>query len=1109
MVEPLSSVFSLGLYALSSIVKKNRDADTLKKTTAAAAVKTQADQAFELKKQELQSQLNIQEERAKNQPMALIGIPGQPDSVATKPLNTPHRLPKDYQILAVRTGSSTNFTATSDAGRAMLVGSGQAVYAYKGEVGTREYLNNKFNTSPFLNPPPLDLGIQVGVTDQNAMPKIFDTDTAARIAGATNQKQIRVGDNLYSLGQEPQARADAADTGNAMVLMQQLVGRSGRVFGETKESPMPDATTTERTVRTLIIPATGKKKGVTIPNLNPEDFDAMLAKHNVAAEDVIVEERKIVSAGETILSNTLVSRSVPVDVEETRESFTAIIDGVVYSNLSLIQLKKTANDAGYDLSQIEYTSQTTTTKNGDVVSTTYGETSKAEGVVRHIAYVAGQDGNPIPIQGDSPSQLDKNFGHLPGYKYEGTATTLNQKIVGVVTPAVTEDIQLTLPSGQTVLNSEATAEQKENAVSQTMVKVSTDGTIEPTSASSLTTGQSMRDSLNMPMRAANGKHLGGFKSDSPAEQLSTMNARLTPDVIESLNSGEGAAEYIRQTLSIFAQASRNILSQDATNRAEAGFSPMFRDASVLKYIRDNGLSSILQVKGMRKALMEADFVNVSKTAEEALRTNADTTPPGALALTTPAPVGETDSNTDRAITTQDFSGVDTVQVSTYVPAQNAKFASTVLLPTLASLNGGNKGAAEAKMFAIVQVERNWDGLPVIDSENRETPSVNQAPLVGLERLHGIKGADNKTMLDRFIRFANGEGVRSIDDIRAFSSILIPSVPNLVDGVELTKAFIYQTPYQGISQETYFPTSVLEAMREQGMGTTQGEKSFRASLGVIRSGERGIGIANSLLATYFDEKNQIRISSAVANFDLSLDGLKYMSREVSSRLGGLFGGGNDAVASIVSEVTSQLDTFKAGIELRTGVGDDGVSGNTGRDQIEAIITEIATDVSNAKNQQDAALAARQFYLVTLAYEISAAIQGGTGGRTISDQDVALILGALRQNFLATPEAQVSTIRAARGMMQDITQRARYETSSEPMTLAAYNVWMSLATASDANYADVTPESVAARLGGVSGANNYDDEQILNTMNADRALTGKEPLTELTPELRTTFQRMMGI
>ena len=95
------------------------------------------------------------------------------------------------------------------------------------------------------------------------------------------------------------------------------------------------------------------------------------------------------------------------------------------------------------------------------------------------------------------------------------------------------------------------------------------------------------------------------------------------------------------------------------------------------------------------------------------------------------------------------------------------------------------------------------------------------------------------------------------------------------------------------------------------------------------------------------------------------------------------------------------------------------------------------------------------------------------------------------------------------MQDITSRAEYETSSDPKTLAAYNVWMSLATASDANYSDVTPESVAARLGGASSANNYDDEQILNTINADRALDGKEPVTEVTPELRTTFQRMMGI
>ena len=1107
MVDPLT----LGLYAISSFIKKDRDADTLKKTTAAAAVKTKADQAFELKKQEQKSQLNIQEERAKNQPMALIGIPGQPDSVATKPLNTPHRLPDGYQILGVKTGSSTSFTATSDAGRTMLVGSGQPVYGYKGEIGTREYLNKRFNTSPFLNPPPLDLGIQIGLTDQNAMPKIFDTDTAARIAGATNQRQIRVGGKLYPLEQESQARAEAARTGESMVLMQQVVSPSGQVFGAPTESAMPDATTTERTVRTLIIPATGKKKGVTIPNLGPEEFNAKLDEYNVDAKDVVVETRKIVSAGETIMSNTLVSRSVPVDVEETRESFTAIIDGVIYSNLSLIQLKKTANDAGYNLNQIEYTSQTTLTKNGDVVSTTYGETSKAEEVERHIAYVTGQDGNPIPIQGDSKSQLDKKFGNLLGYKYEGLTKTVNQKIVGVVTPAVTEDIQLTLPNGETVLSSEATAEQKGNAVSQTTVKVSTDGTIEPTSASSLTTGQSMRDSLNMPMMAANGKHLGGFKNDSPAEQLSTMNARLTPDVIESLNSGEGAAEYIRQTLSIFTQAARNILSQDATNRAEAGFSPMFRDASVLKYIRDNGLSSILQVKGMRKALREADFVNLNNNLAAAEQSNTDGTPDGGLPLTVTVPVGETDSNTDRAFATQDFSGVDTMQVSTYVPAQNATFASTVLLPTLASLNGGNKGTAKANMFDIVQLERNWDGTPVVDSEGREIPSVNQAPLVGLERLHNIKGADNKTMLDRFIQFANANksAVRSVDDIRAFANILVPTVPNLVDGVSLTKSFIYQHPQQGIRQETYFSPNILDAMRQQGMGTTQGEKSFRASLGVIRSGQRGIGIANSLLATYFDDNNQIRPSSAVANFDLSLDGLKYMGREVSSRLSGLFGGDNDAVASIVSEVTSQLDTFKGEIGLRTGAGQDGVSGNAGRDQIEAIITEIAADVSNANTQEDAALAARQFYLVTLAYEISAAIQGGTGGRTISDQDVALILGALRQNFLATPEAQVATIRAAKGMMQDITSRAEYETSSDPKTLAAYNVWMSLATASDANYADVTPESVAARLGGASSANNYEDEQILNTMNADRALTGKDPLTKVTPELRTAFQRMMGI
>lgn len=65
-----------------------------------------------------------------------------------------------------------------------------------------------------------------------------------------------------------------------------------------------------------------------------------------------------------------------------------------------------------------------------------------------------------------------------------------------------------------------------------------------------------------------------------------------------------------------------------------------------------------------------------------------------------------------------------------------------------------------------------------------------------------------------------------------------------------------------------------------------------------------------------------------------------------------------------------------------------------------------------------LATRQYYKFILAYQIAAAIQGGTGGRTISDQDVENILSAFNFDTYSTPEAELATIREARRMMTRI-------------------------------------------------------------------------------------------
>ena len=85
-----------------------------------------------------------------------------------------------------------------------------------------------------------------------------------------------------------------------------------------------------------------------------------------------------------------------------------------------------------------------------------------------------------------------------------------------------------------------------------------------------------------------------------------------------------------------------------------------------------------------------------------------------------------------------------------------------------------------------------------------------------------------------------------------------------------------------------------------------------------------------------------------------------------------------------------------------------------------ISEIAKELQD-KNEVTRALAQRKYYRMMIAYQMAAAIQGGTGGRTISDQDVENILNALGgMGAFSTPEKELAGIDAALTLMQEIYQ-----------------------------------------------------------------------------------------
>ena len=61
---------------------------------------------------------------------------------------------------------------------------------------------------------------------------------------------------------------------------------------------------------------------------------------------------------------------------------------------------------------------------------------------------------------------------------------------------------------------------------------------------------------------------------------------------------------------------------------------------------------------------------------------------------------------------------------------------------------------------------------------------------------------------------------------------------------------------------------------------------------------------------------------------------------------------------------------------------------------------------------------------VAYQMAAAIQGGTGGRTVSDQDVQNILKALKLNApMGKASTELTIIRAARKLLVGIEKHSR--------------------------------------------------------------------------------------
>jgi hypothetical protein len=230
----------------------------------------------------------------------------------------------------------------------------------------------------------------------------------------------------------------------------------------------------------------------------------------------------------------------------------------------------------------------------------------------------------------------------------------------------------------------------------------------------------------------------------------------------------------------------------------------------------------------------------------------------------------------------------------------------------------------------------------------------------------------------------------------------------------------------------------EQLRQKRDAARQGQRIANKILGEIEGYEAVYGTAAP--ATSF--------TSNVANFFVAFTGRQGTTLQQLSFLGSSvfekYGVEDDGAAGYVSE---QYDKYDEAIKKANKLG-------------------TPQAIAAAKTG-----AVAQLYSVMLAYQLAVAIQGGTGGRTVSDQDVLNMQKAFGDRMFVNQQVQKHVIKEVDLFLQDIIHATGYFTdslnSSDLRGVMAANAHHKLffgGLAGDEISTDLMSEKLSGRLDG---------------------------------------------
>ena len=285
-----------------------------------------------------------------------------------------------------------------------------------------------------------------------------------------------------------------------------------------------------------------------------------------------------------------------------------------------------------------------------------------------------------------------------------------------------------------------------------------------------------------------------------------------------------------------------------------------------------------------------------------------------------------------------------------------------------------------------------------------------------------------------------------DSLRQFESLTVSGVQER----QIAELFINATegrPEEGIKLiENLMPqgSNISKRVLTRQFGSDHMHKISLDARASSAAAGQAFQTLNNIRATYFfpkadgsgpDFSRPLDLTMQAGEFVLGIDGFLYLVRKGSDFISRGIGHSivrQEDLAGLAPQVLARAQGLVMSPEQAArsaeegGRGQDAEANRRARENNAALFNSIVADLNsdefeivtiNGRQERVAKklLASRRLYKYLSAYQMAAAIQGGTGGRTISDQDVENMLAAFNFTTFSTPEAELATIDAASGMM----------------------------------------------------------------------------------------------